>query len=406
MFWALFDQQGSRWTFQATRLDGDIGFYEIKPDQMQVFNPLLILVFIPLYDAVFYPLLSKVGLRRPLQKLTAGGILAGIAFLLSAFVEFQLEETYPVLPAAGEAQLRLFNGLPCDYNVVSDNANVESFTLKALRAYEQKHIPVKGELNFTYTMNRMGESVECPPNIESKIYLNESTAWSTFVTKANIDFEDFYIDDPDKSHSGDPKVRFLFASNDFRQLIVQNSENSEVLKTNTTDQSLRIIFSGTYSILIDDKPIATLNLKQGGVYTVIFRENANGTFESQKIEIATPNSLSMLWLIPQYVVMTLGEVMFSVTGLAFSYAQAPESMKSVIQACWLLAVAFGNALFVIVVEVKMFKSQAFEFLVFAGLMFLNMIIFMILAYRYKGHNDVVHPKDVPDTDNDETQTKL
>lgn len=35
-FWALFDQQGSRWTFQATRMDGDVGFYVIKPDQMQV----------------------------------------------------------------------------------------------------------------------------------------------------------------------------------------------------------------------------------------------------------------------------------------------------------------------------------------------------------------------------------
>lgn len=35
LFWALFDQQGSRWTFQATRMDGNIGFMQIKPDQMQ-----------------------------------------------------------------------------------------------------------------------------------------------------------------------------------------------------------------------------------------------------------------------------------------------------------------------------------------------------------------------------------
>lgn len=71
-FWALFDQQGSRWTFQATRMDGDIGFYTIKPDQMQVVNPLLILIFIPLYEIAFYPLLNLIGIRRPLQKLTGG----------------------------------------------------------------------------------------------------------------------------------------------------------------------------------------------------------------------------------------------------------------------------------------------------------------------------------------------
>lgn len=36
VFWALFDQQGSAWTFQAKRMDGYIGFYTILPDQMQV----------------------------------------------------------------------------------------------------------------------------------------------------------------------------------------------------------------------------------------------------------------------------------------------------------------------------------------------------------------------------------
>lgn len=71
-FWALFDQQGSRWTFQATRMDGDVGFYTIKPDQMQVVNPLLILIFIPLYEVAFYPVLNLIGVRRPLQKLTGG----------------------------------------------------------------------------------------------------------------------------------------------------------------------------------------------------------------------------------------------------------------------------------------------------------------------------------------------
>lgn len=34
-----------------------------------------------------------------------------------------------------------------------------------------------------------------------------------------------------------------------------------------------------------------------------------------------PNSLSMAWQIPQYFLMTVGEVVFSVTGLEFSYSQ-------------------------------------------------------------------------------------
>ncbi|CAG7726125.1 unnamed protein product, partial [Allacma fusca] len=25
LYWSLYDQQGSRWTFQASRMDGDLG---------------------------------------------------------------------------------------------------------------------------------------------------------------------------------------------------------------------------------------------------------------------------------------------------------------------------------------------------------------------------------------------
>ena len=58
-FWALYDQQGSRWTFQATRMDGSLGFLVILPDQMQVINAVLILVFIPIFDYAIYPALGK-----------------------------------------------------------------------------------------------------------------------------------------------------------------------------------------------------------------------------------------------------------------------------------------------------------------------------------------------------------
>ena len=46
------------------------------------------------------------------------------------------------------------------------------------------------------------------------------------------------------------------------------------------------------------------------------------------------------------------QVMFSVTGLQFSYTQAPDSMKSVIQGCWQLTVAVGNIIVTIVVGME------------------------------------------------------
>lgn len=61
--------------------------------------------------------------------------------------------------------------------------------------------------------------------------------------------------------------------------------------------------------------------------------------------LAYPNErekqISILWQVPQYVILTTAEVIFSVSGLEFSYSQAPVSMKSVVQAIWHLTSAEG-----------------------------------------------------------------
>lgn len=192
VFWALFMQQGSRWTFQAVKMDGNIGFYIIKPDQFGLLGPLLIIFLIPLFETLVYPMLHKIGIRRPLQKIILGGALTALSILISAVIQF-------------------------------------------------------------------------------------------------------------------------------------------------------------------------------------------------KIESAPEKSLSMLWLAPQYIVMTLGEVMFSITGLSFSYEQAPERMKSVVMAFWQLTVSFGNLLLLFIAKLAFFDSQAHEFLLFFGLTLVDILIFMLLAHKYQSN---------------------
>merc|ERR1711862_491178 len=98
--------------------------------------------------------------------------------------------------------------------------------------------------------------------------------------------------------------------------------------------------------------------------------------------LTTPNSVHIFWLLPQILVITVGEIMFSVTGLEFSFSQAPDSMKSVLQAFWLLTTAFGNVIVILVAEAKAFDDRASEFFMFACLMLVDMAIFMFLAWRY------------------------
>ncbi len=53
-------------------------------------------------------------------------------------------------------------------------------------------------------------------------------------------------------------------------------------------------------------------------------------------------TLSILWQILPYALMTFGEVLVSATGLEFAYSQAPISMKGVITSFWYLSVTVGN----------------------------------------------------------------
>lgn len=95
LFWALFDQQGSRWTLQAREMDGTLwsGFV-LKPDQMQVINPVLIVGMIPVFEYAIYPFLRKMGiLTKPLQRMVFGGLLAALSFVLTALVELAVESS-------------------------------------------------------------------------------------------------------------------------------------------------------------------------------------------------------------------------------------------------------------------------------------------------------------------------
>lgn len=118
MFWALFDQQGSRWTFQATRMDPRLGSLHIKPDQFQFLNPFLAILFIPLFKYFVYPLLKRCNIRSPLQKMGIGGVMIMSSFLVAGLIEkVQYEEELgPVQPAPDMSNVIIYNGFNCDFH--------------------------------------------------------------------------------------------------------------------------------------------------------------------------------------------------------------------------------------------------------------------------------------------------
>ena len=47
----------------------------------------------------------------------------------------------------------------------------------------------------------------------------------------------------------------------------------------------------------------------------------SGQIVANRVEDVGANNVNIAWQIPQYVLITAGEVMFSITGLEFSYSQ-------------------------------------------------------------------------------------
>lgn len=67
---------------------------------------------------------------------------------------------------------------------------------------------------------------------------------------------------------------------------------------------------------------------------IVFLQCSEGV---QKILDIEPNTFSMAWQIPQYFLLTAGEVVFSVTGLEFSYSQVDRVAPDLLP-------AFGSTL--------------------------------------------------------------
>lgn len=133
IFWALYDQQSSKWVFQATDLDGYVPWFNftIQPDQMQALNPILIAVMIPLFDLVIYPFFeSRRYSLRPIARMVAGMVLCAAAFAISGVLQQAIDSRGP-----GEKQLSLLWQIP--QNVVMTAGEI-MFSITGLEfAYSQ-----------------------------------------------------------------------------------------------------------------------------------------------------------------------------------------------------------------------------------------------------------------------------
>ena len=91
--------------------------------------------------------------------------------------------------------------------------------------------------------------------------------------------------------------------------------------------------------------------------------------------------LSVMWQFAPYVLLTLGEVLVSVTGLEFAYAQAPRKMKGTIMSFFYFANSVGNLIVVVVAGLNIFTGAA-SFLFYAALVGMAGVGMALVARRH------------------------
>ena len=68
--------------------------------------------------------------------------------------------------------------------------------------------------------------------------------------------------------------------------------------------------------------LGNVSISQGGVYSLtLTRDQVTEQVKLLKHTLTTPNIVHMLWLLPQIIIITVGEIMFSITGIEFAYSQ-------------------------------------------------------------------------------------
>ncbi len=402
IYWTLYDQQGSRWTEQAQQLNGRIGSFTIKPDQFQAVNPILIVLLVPVFDILIYPLLTKFNLlKRYLQRISVGLVLTILSFVIAAILEARMESSWNTLNPSN--RIRFVNLSPCNLTFTNNGKDLfdlqkaeylnnnpinlpdglydELFkekeqALLEIRAECDNSNPFKTDFNLqkkdvlkTFFFSQSGSELE---------YQHVSYSLSErIIGSGQMRFLNFKIDE--KELLKPELISNSITYNNFTVEKVENFSNSKYQKIDYGDFKFKVGFN-------NQKRINETNLlvETCGCYTVIlFLNPKNSQLDFVKLTDVYQNGVHLGWQLIQIFVVSLGEIMFSISGISFAYSQAPASMKSVMQSLWYMTIAVGNLIVIIVAESRFIKSQVFEYVFFAGLLGLATIVFLVLSYFYK-----------------------
>ncbi|CAM4893684.1 unnamed protein product [Rotaria socialis] len=381
IFFALYDQSGSRWTYQASLMDGNLGpLGTIEPDQMQALNSILVLILIPLFEEVIYPAFARYKiLEKPLKRMICGMVVMIFAFIAAGTLQAAIEIRADSRVIRTHTQI--FNGYSCSINI---NANE---TLEPREA------------NFP-----------CSKLFENRIFVTSTCdqAKNSYKLSTNEPCPTFLTISQTNDHSNGTQITITPFSNAVSFERIPNEYALLRLVSLDGKQTTLITIPNRYKYDIEQKlfpteyqPVlgAEYQLRDGtdkgrisvekfkisttAVYSALTYTTNDNKLHVTVFEDARSHKVHMLWQTVQYLLLTIAEILVSITGLVFAYSQSPKRYKSVIMSAWLFTTAIGDLIVAVVAEARAVRNQSIEFFLFSGLMTFGAVVFAALVSFYK-----------------------
>ncbi len=360
----------------------------------------------PFFNFVVYPLFAKIGLlKRQLQRISLGMLFAILSFGIATILESQMQ--VKSLEYNPTNRIQIINLAPCQVSLSSVAENI------SIHLNEPNYLNNKP---FYYSANQNNNETifdlmsDCANQTNKRIRIDNLKLPKVLIIYTNDSNQnqlDYFVYSYDLNNQkvGFSEIRFLSVDlkslNETIQLSLSNSiqtyrskdlpinsismnfTSSKYSQVDYSDYSLNI---QEYNNISSKEPLlkSKILLETCARYTIILFQNKNK--ESLDYVLLTdiyPNGLHIGLQLVQIFTMAVAEILVSISGLTFSYEEAPASLKSMLQALWILTTSFGNIIVVIIAESRFVSNQVHEYLIFICVLAIATGLFFVAAYFYK-----------------------
>ncbi|XP_073985743.1 solute carrier family 15 member 1-like [Rhodnius prolixus] len=379
VYYFLYAQINSMWIYQACRLDGRVSeHWTMKPSQVEALNPIVIISVAPLVEFVLNPILEKLKFfHTPLQRIGLAYSLTIVAFIMAAVLQLYIDRNSSPTFTVGKAQFRLFNTLNQNIDLKSTWANVH---VKPYSVAQLLELDADGTINTKL-------DVKLPNSTLSQTISAEEGKGTNYVVMETGVKRLNQILDNSLLTSLRPSILIIIAERCNGQFYINYgkqyfTETYDLEKMKEESFTITLKSAGPAKFYLNNRIIAQHYIGDGGLYSLLFHKESPTDLKCV-MEMSTlikPNTINIMWIFPQYIIITIAEIFLYVSTNMFVYTQSPPTMRSVVRGLFtagnsLAQMTLGAVVLIRVPEVIWFFSLA-------GTLVFATIIHIIMAKRY------------------------